>query len=73
MLSSSIYKVVGIALLWFGAAANAAMTDPSTGIAFSPKIGGLNIFGVGVRKKGPIKVGTELTMAEAFSSNMVGC
>mmetsp|Transcript_23933 Transcript_23933/g.40656 ORF Transcript_23933/g.40656 Transcript_23933/m.40656 type:complete len:210 (-) Transcript_23933:617-1246(-) len=36
--------------------AHAAMTDPSTGIAFNPKVGGLDIFGVGVRKKGPIKV-----------------
>jgi hypothetical protein len=34
----------------------AAMTDPATGIAFAPKVGGLEVFGVGVRKKGPIKV-----------------
>lgn len=32
------------------------MTDASTGISFSPKINGLDLFGVGVRKKGPIKV-----------------
>ena len=36
--------------------ANAAMTDPATGIAFKPRINDLSIFGVGVRKKGPIKV-----------------
>ena len=29
--------------------ANAAMTDPATGIAFTPKINDLSIFGVGVR------------------------
>ena len=34
----------------------AAMTDKATGINFSPSLGGLNLFGVGVRKKGPIKV-----------------
>lgn len=33
-----------------------AMTDKATGISFSPKLNQLNLFGVGVRKKGPIKV-----------------
>jgi hypothetical protein len=33
-----------------------AMTDTATGISFVPKKNGLEIFGVGVRKKGPIKV-----------------
>jgi len=33
-----------------------AMTDKATGITFAPKKNGLEIFGVGVRKKGPIKV-----------------
>ena len=33
-----------------------AMTDSATGIDFSPSLNGLNLFGVGVRKKGPIKV-----------------
>jgi hypothetical protein len=33
-----------------------AMTDKATGISFPDKRGGLDIFGVGVRKKGPIKV-----------------
>lgn len=32
------------------------MTDKATGIAFAPKNGSLQIMGVGVRKKGPIKV-----------------
>ena len=40
--------------------AHAAMTDPATGIAFKPRINELSIFGVGVRKKGPIKVRTNL-------------
>ena len=40
-----------------GAVASAAMTDPATGIAFAPRLNGdLKIAGVGVRKKGPIKV-----------------
>ena len=33
-----------------------AMTDKATGIAFAPKKDKKEIFGVGVRKKGPIKV-----------------
>lgn len=32
------------------------MTDKATGISFAPQKNGLEIFGVGVRKKGPIKV-----------------
>jgi len=32
------------------------MTDPATGIEFSPRIDDREIAGVGVRKKGPIKV-----------------
>jgi hypothetical protein len=42
--------------------ANAAMTDPATGIAFKPRINDLSIFGVGVRKKGPIKVCVWMSM-----------
>jgi hypothetical protein len=38
--------------------ASAAMTDPATGIAFAPRLQDeREIVGVGVRKKGPIKVG----------------
>jgi len=33
-----------------------AMKDKATGVAFAPKKDGLEIFGTGVRKKGPIKV-----------------
>lgn len=36
--------------------AASAMTDKATGITFAPKKNDLEIFGVGVRKKGPIKV-----------------
>ena len=43
-------------LAWMIVACRAAMTDKATGINFSPSVGGLNLFGVGVRKKGPIKV-----------------
>lgn len=38
------------------ASCQAAMTDSATGIDFAPKHNGLELFGVGVRKKGPIKV-----------------
>lgn len=39
------------------AVVSAAMTDPATGIAFAPRLNDdLKIAGVGVRKKGPIKV-----------------
>eukprot|EP00956_Cyclotella_meneghiniana_P004775 scaffold5874_cov29-Cyclotella_meneghiniana.AAC.6 len=37
-------------------AAAAAMVDPATKISFDETVGGLSLFGVGVRKKGPIKV-----------------
>lgn len=33
-----------------------SMTDKATGISFAPKNGELTLFGVGVRKKGPISV-----------------
>lgn len=36
--------------------AAAALVDPATKIKFDDKLGGLPLFGVGVRKKGPIKV-----------------
>lgn len=48
-VTTMLLVFVGISLAW-------AMTDPATGIAFAPKKNGLEIFGVGVRKKGPIKV-----------------
>jgi hypothetical protein len=33
-----------------------SMTDKATGISFPPEQNGLEIFGVGTRKKGPIKI-----------------
>lgn len=33
-----------------------SMTDKATGISFASDLNELNLFGVGVRKKGPIKV-----------------
>jgi hypothetical protein len=33
-----------------------ALIDPATKISFDDRLGGLHLFGVGVRKKGPIKV-----------------
>lgn len=35
---------------------SASSTDRATGISFASKVKGLDLFGVGVRKKGPIKV-----------------
>lgn len=43
-------------LLLIVAGSAVAMTDVATGISFAPKTKGLEIFGVGVRKKGPIKI-----------------
>eukprot|EP00986_Skeletonema_menzelii_P009658 scaffold4427_cov142-Skeletonema_menzelii.AAC.3 len=37
-------------------AAAAALVDSATKINFDDKLGNLSLFGVGVRKKGPIKV-----------------
>jgi hypothetical protein len=34
----------------------AGMSDKATGISFADKLNGMSLFGVGVRKKGPIKV-----------------
>lgn len=46
-------------LLWYGLLMlppTLSMTDKATGIRFPDKLKGLSAFGVGVRKKGPIKV-----------------
>jgi Chalcone isomerase-like len=54
MRNATVLLVLGSALLVSGVA---AMTDKATGIPFIPKIKEeLTLFGVGVRKKGPIKV-----------------
>lgn len=49
-------KVVKLLLCSLLAVSTAAMKDGATGIAFDSSKKGLNIFGVGVRRKGPIKV-----------------
>jgi len=45
-----------VCLLIFASSRSSAMTDPATGISFPSKIQDLDLAGVGVRKKGPIKV-----------------
>ena len=67
MMPMSIKSLLFLA--WLGLV-SAAMTDPATGIAFSPKLGGLGIFGVGVRKKGPIKVRERLKVLQLVTSLM---
>ena len=55
----SIVISAGLLFISLGKAdvTSAAMTDPATGIAFAPRLNDdLKIAGVGVRKKGPIKV-----------------
>jgi hypothetical protein len=49
------FLLIGWTLL-FGTTAVVAMSDEATGISFADKMNGLSLFGVGVRKKGPIKV-----------------
>jgi hypothetical protein len=44
-----------LAILFLKALLCHAMVDKATGIDFSNKLNGLDLFGVGVRKKGPIK------------------
>lgn len=49
--------LAALAVLFSCLRLSVAMTDKATGISFSPTTkNGLEIFGVGVRKKGPIKV-----------------
>ncbi len=55
-MSSSIKIAQLVCLLLAVSLSHGAMTDSATGIDFSPKMNGLDLFGVGVRKKGPIKV-----------------
>jgi hypothetical protein len=59
MLRSSLIILIAIAAAILPSevsAVAAAMVDPATKISFDDSIGGLSLFGVGVRKKGPIKV-----------------
>lgn len=48
---SSLFLLVALT-----SSTHAAMVDKATGIDFKPSVNGLSLFGVGVRKKGPIKV-----------------
>jgi Chalcone isomerase-like len=50
-----MFSFRNLALLMLVGAA-AAMSDKATGISFADKMKDLSLFGVGVRKKGPIKV-----------------
>ena len=47
---------VAVSSLYSVDAAAAAIVDSATKINFDDKLGNLSLFGVGVRKKGPIKV-----------------
>lgn len=53
-----LLNLVAFFLLGFANLINvdASMTDKATGITFAPKVNDLDVHGVGVRKKGPIKV-----------------
>jgi len=53
-MTKLIFKA--LAILALSVTGQGAMTDSATGIDFAPKLNGLDLFGVGVRKKGPIKV-----------------
>lgn len=52
---SHYFKVFSL-LCVSAALCQGALTDKATGIDFAPQLNGLDLFGVGVRKKGPIKV-----------------
>ena len=52
----SILVAIALSNLHLVDAAAAALVDSATKINFDDKLGGLSLFGVGVRKKGPIKV-----------------
>ena len=55
--SRHLQKVVlCLLILITGSSCSADMTDKPTGISFAGKLRDLGLFGVGVRKKGPIKV-----------------
>ena len=56
----SILVAIALSNLHLVDAAAAALVDSATKINFDDKLGGLSLFGVGVRKKGPIKVNGRL-------------
>ncbi|KAG7353848.1 chalcone isomerase-like protein [Nitzschia inconspicua] len=51
-----MFSLRNLALILLLVGAAAAMSDKATGISFADKMKDLSLFGVGVRKKGPIKV-----------------
>jgi hypothetical protein len=57
-IPSIMFSVSPLLLIWSTLLVGfaMAMNDEATGISFASKINGLSLFGVGVRKKGPIKV-----------------
>jgi hypothetical protein len=57
MTMNRLVNLVFLCFVLLVGMASAAMTDPATGIAFAPRLNDeREIVGVGVRKKGPIKV-----------------
>jgi len=52
----TIMRIIVIALLVTQRICEGTLIDTATGIEFPGKLGSLSLFGVGVRKKGPIKV-----------------
>mmetsp|Transcript_24250 Transcript_24250/g.52308 ORF Transcript_24250/g.52308 Transcript_24250/m.52308 type:complete len:212 (-) Transcript_24250:140-775(-) len=64
--------IAAIALVLFPIAdAAAALVDPATKIKFDESIGSLPLFGVGVRKKGPIKVYSVGMYADAEAKDSI--
>jgi hypothetical protein len=74
ILIATLFTIAAAAIVPSAAAAAAAMVDPATKISFDDSIGSLSLFGVGVRKKGPIKVGLLLfTLAPLILQSSFGC
>lgn len=77
LVSVSVLFVLALQSGWYhvvvSAGSSSGMVDPATGISFPSQKNGLEIFGVGVRKKGPIKIYSvacygNKTVKEALSS-----
>lgn len=56
MISKNSFFLAVCLLIALTSHGSVAMNDKATGIPFAPSLKELNLFGVGVRKKGPIKV-----------------
>ncbi len=64
----AVKAFVAIAAVHNGFYCVSAMTEKATGISFADRLNGLELFGVGVRKKGPIKVlYSEVAFANKFN------